>query len=95
MTLPYASASSGAAACNEIVKILQRFGCTSVGFMDEFETHTLILAFAWRRRRSCGRRRRAGQTPIRRANPWSSRRHCSEPIGQEFFNSLSQLETSD
>lgn len=50
MSLPYASASSGMAARNEIIKLLKRFGCSSVGFMDEFETHTVILAFIWRGR---------------------------------------------
>lgn len=48
MTLPYASTSSGMAARGEIQKILQHFGAESVGFMDEFHTHTVILAFVLR-----------------------------------------------
>lgn len=48
MTIPYAGARSGMAAREEIVKILQRFGCQSVGFMDEFETKSVLLAFTWR-----------------------------------------------
>lgn len=48
MTLPYASARSGMAAREEIRKILQHFGAESVGFMDEFDTHTMILAFTLR-----------------------------------------------
>ena len=50
MSIPYASASSGSKAREEILKILQRFGCESVGFMDEFHTKTLILAFTYRGR---------------------------------------------
>ena len=50
MTLPYASATSGTKARGEIISILQRFGCSSVGFMDEFETHSVLLAFTWRER---------------------------------------------
>lgn len=48
MKVPYAQASSGGAARDEIVKILRRFGCESVGFMDDFEKQELILAFKYR-----------------------------------------------
>jgi hypothetical protein len=48
MSVPYASASSGAAARDEIMKVLRRFGCESVGFMDDFEKHEVILAFTHR-----------------------------------------------
>ena len=50
MTLPYASASSGIRAREEIVNILKRFGCESVGFMDEFDTNSVLLAFTHRGR---------------------------------------------
>ena len=33
--VPYASATTGAAARDEITKVLRRFGCESVGFMDD------------------------------------------------------------
>ena len=42
---PYASARSGAKAREEISKILQKFGCESVGFMDNFAEHSILLAF--------------------------------------------------
>lgn len=48
MDIPYASATSGSKAREEIVKLLKHFECSRVGFMDEFETHTLILQFEWR-----------------------------------------------
>ncbi len=50
MNLPYENATSGVKARAEITTILRRFGCESVGFMDEFVTHELLLAFVWRGR---------------------------------------------
>ena len=49
-SLPYASATSGANAREEITKILRRFGCESVGFMDDFDKHEVLLAFTHRGR---------------------------------------------
>ena len=51
MSIPYASASSGMKARDEIRNILQRFGCESVGFMDEFDVHSVLLAFVYRGRK--------------------------------------------
>lgn len=48
--VPYAHASSGAAARDEITKTLHRFGCESVGFMDDFAEKAVILAFKHRGR---------------------------------------------
>ena len=47
MTVPYATATSGERAREEIRKLLQRFGCESVGFMDEFTEQRLLLVFQW------------------------------------------------
>ena len=47
----YAGAQSGAAARDEITKVLRRFGCESVGFMDDFDRHEVLLAFTHRGRR--------------------------------------------
>ena len=48
--VPYASATSGAAARDEITKLLRRMGCESVGFMDNFDEKTVLLAFKHRGR---------------------------------------------
>jgi hypothetical protein len=48
--VPYASASSGMRAREEIKKILTRFGCESVGFMDDNVKHEVLLAFTHRGR---------------------------------------------
>lgn len=47
MTVPYENAGSDTARA-EISKILRRFGCESIGFMDDFEKHTVLLAFKHR-----------------------------------------------
>ncbi len=48
MTIPYYRARSGVAARGEIQNILKHFDCERVGFMDEFSTKTVILAFTYR-----------------------------------------------
>lgn len=47
-TVPYESATSGDAARSEIIKILRRFGCSSIGFMDDFDRKEILLAFEHR-----------------------------------------------
>ena len=49
-SIPYAGAQSGAAARDEITKVLRRFGCESIGFMDNFSEHEVLLAFTHRGR---------------------------------------------
>jgi hypothetical protein len=48
--VPYASATSGTKAREEITKVLRRMGCESIGFMDDFEKQELLLAFTHRGR---------------------------------------------
>jgi len=50
MTVPYENATSGASAREEITKILRRFRCASVGFMDDFAEASVVLAFTHRGR---------------------------------------------
>lgn len=47
-TVPYENATSGSAARDEITKILRRFGCSSIGFMDDFDKKEILLAFEHR-----------------------------------------------
>jgi len=51
MTLPYSSATSGKAAMSEAQRILQGFGATSFGFMEDFSDGTLTVQFVWKERR--------------------------------------------
>lgn len=78
MTVPYASSSSGKNARAEILKILRSFGCESVGFMDEFDTGTLILAFTWSGRQIQLRASAQGWANAWLAeNPWSNNRRSN------------------
>ena len=47
MSVPYAQSTSGMRAREEIRKLLQEFGCESVGFMDCFADSSLVLCFTW------------------------------------------------
>ena len=51
MALPYSSATSGKTAMNEVQKILQGFGASSFGFMEDFSDGTLTVQFEWKERR--------------------------------------------
>ena len=79
MTVPYASATTGERAREEIRKVLQRFGCESVGFMDEFAEQRLLLVFQWRGRQVQLRASARGWAELYlRENPWTTRRRCTE-----------------
>src|SRR4051812_8138019 len=79
MTVPYQDATSGAKARDEITKILQRFGCESVGFMDDFGDGSVLLAFKHRGRAVQLRASAKGWAEMwLRENPWSNRRSLKE-----------------
>lgn len=79
MTLPYSTARSGMKAREEIVKILQRFGVESVGFMDEFDTRTVLLAFKLHGQPVQLRASAQGwASAYLKENPWSDRRRSSQ-----------------
>jgi hypothetical protein len=72
---PYASATSGAAARDEITKLLRRFGCESVGFMDDFDKYEILLAFNHRGRSMQLRASAKGWAAMYlKENPWTHRR---------------------
>lgn len=79
MSTPYASASSGANARNEITKLLRRFGCESVGFMDDFDKHEVLLAFTHHGRPVQLRASANGWAQLYlKENPWSHQRRSSK-----------------
>jgi hypothetical protein len=51
MALPYATATSGKEAMNDLQKTLQAFGASSFGFFEDFAAGTLTVQFAYRERR--------------------------------------------
>lgn len=75
VAVPYSSATSGASARDEITKILRRFGCSNVGFMDDYERHEVLLAFEHRGNRVQLRASAQGWANMYlKANPWTPRR---------------------
>jgi hypothetical protein len=80
MTTPYASATTGTKARADIVKMLQNFGCESVGFMDNFDDHSVLLAFTHRGRQVQLRASARGWAAMHlKTNPWSRQRRLSKP----------------
>src|SRR5262245_46432899 len=86
---PYASATTGTKAREEISKILRRFGCESIGFMDDFEKHELLLAFTHRGRQVQLRASAKGWAQVwLKANPYSHR--CRRPRVEYEQDALKQ-----
>lgn len=74
MTLPYASATSGKGAMTEVQKILQGFGATSFGYMEDFHDGTLTVQFQWRDRRVTIKANAKGYAQaLMREKPFTSR----------------------
>ena len=79
MTVSYAGASSGGQAREEIIRILRRYGCESIGFMDDFEHHELLLAFSHRGRQVQLRANAKGWAQMAlKEEPYNSRRRDSK-----------------
>jgi hypothetical protein len=89
VTVPYENASSGASARDEITRLLRRFGCESVGFMDDFAEQSVLLAFTQRGRQVQLRASAKGWAQMYlKAKPWSSRSRRTE--GQYRQRALQQ-----
>ena len=72
---PYMHATSGNRAREEIKNLLSRFGCSRVGFLDDFEKNTLTLGFTHRERNIQLEVSAAGWANMYLGlNPWTSRR---------------------
>jgi hypothetical protein len=79
MPIPYASATSGMKARDEITKMLQQFGCDSVGFMDNFEDKSVLLAFRHRGRQVQLKASAQGWANLwLKQNPWSGQRRLNK-----------------
>jgi hypothetical protein len=77
MTTPYAGATGGNAR-EETIKILRRLGCESIGFMDDFASHEVLLAFTHRGRPLQLRASAKGWAAMYvKENPWNARRRTT------------------
>ena len=78
MNVPYASAISDMRAREEVKKVLRGFGCESVGFMDDYDRHEIILHFTHRGRAVQLRASAKGWAQMwLKQNPWTSRHRMS------------------
>lgn len=74
MPLPYENASSGKGAVSEMQKLLQHFGATSFGVMENFERKEVIVQFTWRERNVTIKASAAGYAAAwLRVHPWNFR----------------------
>lgn len=79
MTLPYASATSGAAAIEEASRILNSFGCERFGTMTDNAAGEMIVQFTHRGKNITVRASFKGYAAAwLRENPYSSRRQCTQ-----------------
>ncbi|WOF74179.1 hypothetical protein QMT40_001826 [Parvibaculaceae bacterium PLY_AMNH_Bact1] len=79
MSIPYARASSGKNARDEVVRILQHFDCESVGFMDLFHENAILLAFTWRGQNVQLKASAQGwANTYLKANPWNTSKKSSK-----------------
>ena len=75
--VPYASARSSKAR-DDITAMLRRFGCKSVGIMDDFHEHAVIVAFKHRGRAVQLRASAKGWAALwLKENPWTNRMRAS------------------
>ena len=78
VSVPYASASTGTKAREEITKVLRRLGCESIGFMNDYAEAEVLLAFTHRGRRVQLRASARGWAAMYlRQNPWKAGRRGS------------------
>lgn len=74
MPLPYSNATSGKGAMNDVQKILQSFGASSFGYMENFEDGTLTVQFMWKERRVTIKANAKGYaTALLREKPYTNR----------------------
>ena len=94
MSVPYENATTGERARVEIRKLLQRFGCQSVAFMDEFAEGTLLVAFRYRGYQVQLRASARGWTEMfLRENPWHTRRRSTSILRDWVRGQVTAIET--
>ena len=88
MTIPYAKATSGSKARDEITKMLRTFGCEAVGFMEDFNDRSLLLAFRHRGRRVQLKASANGWATLwLKKNPWNKQRRVSRTVACSSWRS--------
>jgi hypothetical protein len=82
--IPYENATSDMRAREEIRKTLSRFGCESIGFMDDNAKHEVLLAFSHRGQNIQMRVSAKGWAQMwLKENPFNGRRRMSRQEYEE------------
>lgn len=92
MLVPYENATSGENARGEIMKMLRLFGCESVGFMDDFEDKSILLAFKHRGRRVQLKASAKGWAALYiKEHPHTARARCSPRVYEQKILARGQV----
>ena len=76
MNIPYSGATSGTKAREDIGKILKTFGCSSVAWLDDYETNSIALGFVFNGKRVQMKASANGWASMYlRKKPWTNRMH--------------------
>lgn len=79
MPLPYENSRAGQNAMVEIQKLMQRFGCSNFGHMNDFEKGELIVQFTYKNIPICVRASAKGYAAAwLRQNPYGHRRRSTK-----------------
>ena len=82
--VPYASATSGDRARDEIERMLRYFGCTQTGWATDWETYSVTLAFVYHGRAVQLKASAQGWAALYlNENPWNSQRRTKR---EEYEN---------
>ena len=78
MGVPYAGATTGLRAREEITRLLRGFGCEEIGFADKFDEYEVLLYFKHRGRQVHLRASAKGWARMSlKAKPWSYKHHST------------------
>lgn len=79
MALPYSNATSGKRAVDDMRKILESFGASKFGVMEDFQSGTLTVQFVWQGRQVTIEANAKGYAAAwLKENPWNSRKKCTQ-----------------
>ena len=92
MNVPYEHATTGRAAREEMIQLLRGMGCESVGFMDSFETGSVILAFVHRKKKVQLEANAQGWANMyMKAKPWTRKMRRTEHEYREQAREQGQI----
>ena len=92
-SLPYENATSGKAAVEDMRKLLQQFGASSFGCMEDFGNGEVIVQFAWRERQVTMRCSAKGYAAAwLRVHPYTHRMRLTE--AQHRARAMQQAQVS-